>query len=311
MPLHSYPKVYNLGHEAIVDLLLDNVTVEEKVDGSQFSFGIIDDVLQCRSRGQQINIDAPDKLFSLAVETVKKLADKLVPGYTYRAEYLQKPKHNTLAYDRIPEGHLVIYDINDGLESYLPYGMKVQEAERLGLEVVPLLFEGTLIGFDAYATFKALLEHTSILGGQQIEGVVIKNYKRFGRDGHALMGKHVRESYKELHKGDWRERNPTGGDVIQGLITKLRTPARWEKAIQHLKEAGVLEVSPRDIGPLIKEVHMDVLSEQEDMIKKQLFAYAWNRISKGITAGLAEWYKERLAEKQFMDADNEILGAGT
>ena len=42
MRLLSYPKVYNLGHKAITDLLLDPIIVEEKVDGSQFSFGMID-----------------------------------------------------------------------------------------------------------------------------------------------------------------------------------------------------------------------------------------------------------------------------
>jgi len=30
---HSYPKIYNLGHRAIRDLLEDPVVVEEKVDG--------------------------------------------------------------------------------------------------------------------------------------------------------------------------------------------------------------------------------------------------------------------------------------
>ncbi len=37
---HSYPKIYGLGHKAITELLSDNVMVEEKIDGSQFSFGI-------------------------------------------------------------------------------------------------------------------------------------------------------------------------------------------------------------------------------------------------------------------------------
>lgn len=32
---HSYPKLYAMGHRAIADILLDDVIVQEKVDGSQ------------------------------------------------------------------------------------------------------------------------------------------------------------------------------------------------------------------------------------------------------------------------------------
>jgi hypothetical protein len=41
---HSYPKLYAMGHRAIADLLLDDVIVQEKVDGSQFSFGLFDNL---------------------------------------------------------------------------------------------------------------------------------------------------------------------------------------------------------------------------------------------------------------------------
>jgi len=33
---HSYPKIYALGHAAIIELLDGEISVEEKVDGSQF-----------------------------------------------------------------------------------------------------------------------------------------------------------------------------------------------------------------------------------------------------------------------------------
>jgi len=53
MRLNSYPKVYNLGHAAIVHLFDEPVTVEEKVDGSQFSFALIDGELSARSKGKE------------------------------------------------------------------------------------------------------------------------------------------------------------------------------------------------------------------------------------------------------------------
>lgn len=39
---HSYPSIFAIGHRALAELLLDPVIVEEKVDGSQFSFGLFD-----------------------------------------------------------------------------------------------------------------------------------------------------------------------------------------------------------------------------------------------------------------------------
>lgn len=36
---NSYPQIYALGHRYLEDLLKDPVLVEEKIDGSQFSFG--------------------------------------------------------------------------------------------------------------------------------------------------------------------------------------------------------------------------------------------------------------------------------
>ena len=61
----------------------------------------------------------------------------------------------------------------------------------------------------------------------------------------------------------------------------------------------MLEGSPRDIGPLIREVPEDVRQECEQAIKDALFAYAWPTIQRGIVRGLPEWYKRRLAETTF------------
>jgi hypothetical protein len=44
----------------------------------------------------------------------------------------------------------------------------------------------------------------------------------------------------------------------------------------------------------MKEVSSDVLKECKDEILEQLFAYAWPKISKGITRGLPEWYKSQI-----------------
>lgn len=294
----SYPKVFALGHRATADILKDPVIVEEKVDGSQFSFGRFGENLLIRSKGAIMNIDAPEKMFNRAAETVRELAPQLHDGWTYRGEYLAKPRHNALAYDRVPAKHIMLFDITTGNESYLPPAEKLAEAQRLGLETVPLLHEGRV---DDIQFFRSFLERTSALGGQKVEGVVVKNYGRFTADGKAMFGKFVSELFKEIHGASWKADNPGQHDILEKIVDKVRTPARWAKAVQHLRDAGKLESSPRDIGPLIKAAQADIAAEcREDMLD-MLWSWAGPHILRGAIRGLPEWYKDELLKLQFSE----------
>jgi hypothetical protein len=298
----SYPKVYAIGHSAIRDLFCDPVLVEEKVDGSQFSFARIGGVLLCRSRGQQLVLDAPDNMFQPAVAAVHAIASKLHDGWTYRGEYLRKSKHNTLAYDRIPAQHIAIFDVNTAEECYLPPEEKAVEAQRLGFEAVPVLYDGPVDSPDA---LRRMLETTSFLGGQPIEGVVAKNYRRFGLDGKALMGKHVSERFKEVHHESFRQGNPQQGDIKAILIGRYRSTVRWEKAVQHLRERGELTGTPKDIGALIKEAQQDIRAECAEEIAALLLKWVLPHVTRGAVAGLPEWYKQRLLDAQFERGDSD------
>ncbi len=299
--ISSYPQVYNLGHAAIMDIFDDPVAVQEKVDGSQFSWRLGEDGLEMRSKGAVIHPEAPPAMFREAVETVKALGEQLVPGLTYRGEALQKPKHNTLCYGRVPRGNVILFDIDAGLEEYLAPVELRDRAMLLGLEVVPLLHNGKV---NSWEELKGLLDRESVLGGTSIEGMVFKNYARFTRDKKAMMGKYVSEAFKERHGKEWRSSNPTGKDLVGGLILQLRTEARWRKAIQHLRERGELQGAPQDIGPLIKEVVADVLKEEREYIIERLFKYAWKQIGRGVIHGLPEFYKDELAKTVFTPEPN-------
>lgn len=304
--LRSYGKVYNLGHAAVADLLTFPIVIQEKVDGSQFSFGVFGGVLYVRSKDAVIEPEAPPKMFKGAVDTVKRLAEegKLFGEHTYRGEVLSKPKHNVLVYDRVPTGpdglpnNVILFDVDKGMEDYMNPGELREHAAYLGLEVVPLLWQGDGVDFS-YDNFKTLLETVSVLGGQKVEGVVIKAYGRFGRDAKTLMGKYVSEAYKEIHSGEWRAANPTRLDIVQEIARELTTPARWDKAIQHLRDRGQLQNAPQDIGPLLKEIQTDVLVEEGDAIKERLMKHAWKDIARMIVHGFPQWYKDKLAQAQF------------
>jgi len=295
--MNSYPKIYALGHAAISELLLDYVVVQEKVDGSQFSFGVLDGELQFKSRKCNLHIEDDTNMFHDGIVAISEIKDKLHPGWTYRGEYLRRPKHNAITYNRIPKRCVIIFDINPGLEHYLLPHEVYDECLRLGLEMVPTFCSRKIDNFD---TLKELLDQTSVLGGSKVEGIVIKNYHRFGKDKKVLMGKWVREEFKEAMRS-----NPGGAkssmDILMQIATKYKTEARWEKAVQHLRDDGRLTNEPKDIGPLIKEVREDVIAEEGDAIKEELFAWAKKKILPYVTGGLPEWYKEKLAKRQFGD----------
>jgi hypothetical protein len=236
-------------------------------------------------------------MFRLAVEWIVKNRSNLQAGWTYRGEYLQKSKHNTLAYSRVPRNNIILFDICDGVESYLPYSEVKAEAERIGLEVVPLIAEGELTEANILARKDEWLSRESILGGTKVEGVVIKNYNVFTAEKKVAMAKIVRQEFKEQNSSNWKDEHPTSQDIIQRLIETYRNEARWRKAVQHLRDAGELQGEMKDIPLLMKEVSADVLKECKDEIG--LFAYAWPKIMKGITRGLPEWYKTQIENCEY------------
>lgn len=293
----SYGSIHALGHKQVLGITNVPVIVEEKVDGSQVGFGMYFGELRMRSKGAIIRPGDGNKMFAQAVASVCERTELLHPNWTYRGEYLQKPKHNALTYNRIPVGHIAIFDIMTEVpEDYLPYEAKVAEAERIGLETVPLLFNGVVSSLDI---LRSLLETVSFLGGQKVEGVVLKAYNHFTPYHHVMMAKFVSEAFKEVHNKEWKKSNPGRGDVIETLISRLRTEARWQKAIIHLRESGAYEGSPSDIGPLMRLVQQDVEAEEEDRIKEALWHYFWPQIQRQVASGLPEWYKERLAQEAF------------
>jgi hypothetical protein len=298
--INSYPSVYQVGHSAISNLFDGEVQIEEKIDGSQFSFGVLDGEVFCKSKNVRFTPDMAEKMFKKAANTVIELLPNLHDGWQYRCEFLGTPKHNTLAYERTPNKYLILFDINTGLEEYMSYEDKKAEADRIGLECVPLLYRGKV---ETYDQFKQFIELTSILGGCKVEGVVIKNYSQFTKDKKVAMGKYVSESFQEINAGDWRKRNPTNKDVLGELVLKYKTPARWMKAVQHLKENEIFEGSPRDIPNLMKETNQDILKECGDEIKEYLFNHFWKKLSRELTRGLPEWYKDELAKSAFEEVN--------
>ena len=79
---HSYPSIFGFGHREAQELLDSGVTLmaQEKVDGSQFSFGKDEDgALHAKSKGKELDVHAPQekmfKFLKLSIATVNRKAN--------------------------------------------------------------------------------------------------------------------------------------------------------------------------------------------------------------------------------------------
>lgn len=286
-------------------VILDGpVYVQEKVDGSQLSFGRIEGILQIRSRGEVVNPTQPQKMFALAVQTIRALDtnNELMPEWIYRAEAITKPKHNVLKYERIPMGGIILFDVEWFHNTFLSPKALANEAARLGLEVVPTLFEGP--GSElTEERLQEFLTQTSILGSSvKIEGVVIKQAIVVHLDcGLPVRGKVVSDAFKETHRDHYKTPTASKMDFVTFIGQRYATEARWNKAIQHLREQGMLTESPKDIGPILKEIQMDVDRECRQEIMDQLYEAAIPQMRKIITDGFPQYYKRLLTVEDVED----------
>lgn len=293
----AFPKIFALGTNYIKDIFKEPVEITEKVDGSQFVFGKVRGDLYMRSKGAVLYAENPEKMFSHAIDYVSQIQSCLPEGIIFYCEYLKNPKHNTLTYGRVPKNHLVLFGACNEYGEYLTN--HADYASILNIEPIPVFYTGTI---DSPEQIQKFMERESVLGGSNIEGVVIKNYSRSfllgGQPIPLMMGKFVTESFKETHRERWSAEEKSSGKWAS-FLTSFRTEARWNKAIQHLRDSGKLEWTPRDIGSLIKEIQSDLANEEMESIKSYLWNENKREILSSATRGFPEWYKEQLLKSSF------------
>lgn len=274
----------------------------EKIDGSQFNFGVDSKKnLLMRSKGKDIFVEDPEKMFQKAIDYVvvigEKIKNQFPPETFFYTEFLSKPKHNVLQYKRIPKNHLVLFAAFFPGTGYVDYEKLKEVSSTLDIEVVPLLFEGEIKNAEE---LNRLLELESGLGGETVEGVVVKNYQQtvfIADQVFPSLGKFVREQFKERHKAEWGQNEGKG--KWQTFLESFRTDARFAKAVQHLTEKGELSFSPADIGKLLVELKRDLVEEEKETIKNELYTFFVDEILRKAISGFPEWYKEQLLKRAF------------
>jgi hypothetical protein len=238
--------------------------IQEKIDGSQLTFRVIDGKPVFRCRGKEINESVLE--FTKSTHMIKYRSNILNPNFTYHSESVTRPKHNILTYNRMPLYNCIIYDIYDNLENkFLWHDEMEQECNRIGFEFVPCLIVGT----GPYVTIVREMVKSGLMSylGGIAEGVVIKFRVRTQQVG---SYKCVIDSFREDRLDEKKETGDYGQD---GVLTKnlglcFATEARFKKAIQHLKEGGIIPT----VELLKNELDLDFDKDYEQTIKEILWA---------------------------------------
>lgn len=297
MTIHSYGKVWAFGHREASQVVGKLCRIEEKVDGSQFSAMRIGDSVVFRSKSVALIDSAIPDLFVPSVEHIRSVRHLMREGAVYRMEALKGPRHNTLTYARAPKGNCVLFDVDMGREDYMAHDAIVSEAEKLGIDSVPLLNVCVLTSPEDLRTH---LDRESFLGGALVEGVVVKPVENvYTPDGKRIAAKLVSEAFKETHSKEWIPDKAQKSEIERRIADAVGTPARFAKALQRLREAGTATNTEKDIGPLIREVAKDLDEECRSMIEEMLYDEYRKTITRLVTGRVPWWYKERLVSGAF------------
>jgi len=301
--IHSFPKIFHIGESFISNLFEGRVEISEKIDGSQWGFGITNEgEIVYRSKGQELTYKDVPKMFQKAKKQVERLQPILKKKFRdvfFYCEFLEQPCHNILKYKRIPKNHLYLFGVMEGRNFVSDYKKLWEYADLLEIERVNILDYKEI---KEVAKLEEYLKEESILGNEKIEGIVVKNYNQPSGKGSFIipisMGKYVKENFKERLKKEWKGKFTSRGK-LELLIESFHSEARWKKAIQHLKEREELENAPRDIGKLMKEIEKDLIEEEKENIKNELYKIFIGDIIRKARGGFPEWYKKQLLKRSF------------
>ncbi|MDE5772341.1 MAG: RNA ligase family protein [Ruminococcus sp.] len=254
----------------------DRIIIQEKIDGSNVSFQYDSetDSLQCFSRNQMLSAENTLRGYYEWIQKLDKELVKSVLGDRLRmfGEWLVK---HTVKYPEERYNTMYCFDVFDTENKcWLPQNEVKSLADKLGLNYVPVFYEGE---FTAWEDYKQLVGRTE-MGGELGEGIVIKKQNDISDD--VAYTKIVHERFKEVQR---KVRKRPANEKIAEISEKLRikefvktavTSARVEKILHKLVDEGILpeDFSMKDMKTVYKnlplEVYKDCMKEVPEMVEQ-------------------------------------------
>lgn len=271
MEQKKYHSIVRYGHKSTQDVLNkgDHIIIQEKVDGANASFAVINGELKCWSRNKELNANNTLEGFYGWVQHHVE-PDKLLEGVIYFGEWTAQHKVVYEGYEK----QFFLYDIyNLHLEEYVAFSMVQDEAKRLGLQLIPVFFEGKFESFEQLTEYVGRTELNGKLCGEPSgEGIVVKNVAYRDRFGKQLFVKLVVDKFAEVQKQK-APKDPKKKYTEEELkVRECVTVPRVEKQMFKMIEDGLLErnFGTESIGMILKHVSPLVA---EDILKEEMEDY--------------------------------------
>ncbi|TCJ00024.1 RNA ligase family protein [Cytobacillus praedii] len=251
-----------------------HIIIQEKLDGANASFKFVNGQLKCFSRNTELDEGNTLRGFSVwAKEHFKD--DKLADGFIFFGEWLVRHK---LDYGD-NENQFYLFDIYDEKkEEYLPFTRVESAANELGLNLVPVFYEGEFQSIEHVQSFvgKSKL-------GEIGEGVVVKNVNYKNKYGQQQFTKFVSDQFAEMANTKKHKVN-TQKDDLQEFVNATVNKARVSKIVHKLVDEGLLkeDYAIEDMGTILKntgsKVFDDVIKEELDELLKLLKSKIGRRV---------------------------------
>lgn len=293
----KYMDVTRLGHKTTIGVLNkgDHIVIQEKLDGANASFRRVGNELVAFSRNHQLT--AENNLGGF-YEFVQNLEISIGEGLIFFGEWLNPHKV------KYPEHQkkFFLYDIYDITNSrYLPFATVKVIGESLGLNIIPVFYEGEYISFEHLQSFVG----KTMLGGKlgdidTGEGIVVKNVDYADRFGNQIFVKLVTDAFREVQKQKAPKDPKVELTQEAVFVEQTVTDARIEKFLHKFVDEGILEeeFGIEDMGTILRNmnprIQEDILKEESDMLPKD---YDTKQLSKAVARKVATTVKKILAQK--------------
>ncbi|WIL49617.1 RNA ligase family protein [Bacillus bombysepticus] len=300
MEQKKYMDVVRLGHRSTVGVLNegDEIVIQEKIDGANASFMVYGESIRCFSRNRELSEGNTLGGFYQFANSLDSY--KLLDGYLYFGEWLNPHKIRYGSYEK----QFILFDIYDlHRDKYVSFSVVKMEAQRLGLNLVPVFYEGPYRGFEHLQQFVGKTQLGGKLGDMETgEGIVVKNVSYLDRFGKQQFVKLVTDAFREV-QSQKAPKDPRKKTEEQVFVDTCMTKARVEKLIHKLVDEGILDgkFDITDMQVILQNlgghVYDDMLKEESEMLPKE---FEEKQIRKAIGRGLAVIVKEIIRERELM-----------
>lgn len=295
----KYMDIIRLGHKSTIGVLNegDDIVIQEKIDGANASFKREGDIIRAFSRNTELNESNTLGGFYDWVQTLNP--SKLLEGVIYFGEWLNPHKVRYPQYEK----QFFLFDLyNTYLDEYMNFNAVELEAKRLGLNLVPVFYQGKYQGFEHLQSFVGRTDLGGRLGDKETgEGIVVKNINYKDKFGKQVFVKLVTDEFREVQKQK-APKDPNFQSVELIFVNECLTKARVDKLLYKLVDEGVLgeNFGIEDMGLILKHLgnraYDDIMKEEADSLEK----YEEKDIRKAIGKKLPLIVKEIIKEREMV-----------